>query len=314
MKKFMKGIDVYGAEIKVGGFSGYLCELLILNYGSFANTLKAFAQYKKRVVADIENYYRDRENELQLLFREPLVIVDPVDRGRNVASAVRPEKLCTFAAAARAFLENPNVEFFYPHKTTALAVEELKREFRRRGSTIIFLTFGKINAVPDVLWGQLYKSQRSLRKLVQLNDFKILRELAWSDEEDLSMFMFELEQRCISAAKKHLGPPLEKEKECEKFLMKYSRSPDLVSGPYVEDGRWVVLVRRKFTDVCELLKERLKDGGRNAGVAEGISHILRKGFRVLVNEEIVPVYERNSKFATFLTGFLSGKPGWLETA
>ncbi|MCK4320833.1 nucleotidyltransferase domain-containing protein, partial [Candidatus Bathyarchaeota archaeon] len=28
LKKFMKGIGVYGAEIKIGGFSGYLCELL----------------------------------------------------------------------------------------------------------------------------------------------------------------------------------------------------------------------------------------------------------------------------------------------
>ena len=30
LKRFMKGVGVYGAEIKVGGFSGYLCELLIL--------------------------------------------------------------------------------------------------------------------------------------------------------------------------------------------------------------------------------------------------------------------------------------------
>lgn len=33
LKKFMQGIDVYGAEIKVGGFSGYLCELLIITFG-----------------------------------------------------------------------------------------------------------------------------------------------------------------------------------------------------------------------------------------------------------------------------------------
>jgi tRNA nucleotidyltransferase (CCA-adding enzyme) len=32
LKKFMQGIGVYGAEIKIGGFSGYLCELLILYY------------------------------------------------------------------------------------------------------------------------------------------------------------------------------------------------------------------------------------------------------------------------------------------
>jgi tRNA nucleotidyltransferase (CCA-adding enzyme) len=314
LKKFMKGIDVYGAEIKIGGFSGYLCELLILHYKSFIETLEVFAQYKQLIVIDIENYYGEREDELQLLFKEPLVVVDPVDKGRNVASAVQPQKLHTFVAAAQAFLKNPALMFFYPPKTAALTVKKLKKELAKRGSALIFLTFGKVNVVPDVLWGQLYKSQRSLRKLVQLNDFKILRELAWSDEEDLNMFVFELEHCCISPVRKHLGPPLEKEKECEKFITKYTSSPTPVSGPYVEDGRWVVLVRRKFTDACELVKERLKDGGRNAGVAEGISQILKKGFRVLVNKEIAAVYKRNGEFAVFLTEFLSGRPGWLEAA
>jgi tRNA nucleotidyltransferase (CCA-adding enzyme) len=308
----MDGIGVYGAEIKIGGFSGYLCELLILHYKSFIKTLEAFSRYRRVIVIDSENYYEEREDELQLLFGEPLVIVDPVDKGRNVASAVQPQKLQTFVAAARAFLKNSTLEFFYPPKTTALTVKDLRQELAKRGSTIVFLAFGNVNAVPDILWGQLQKSQRSLRKLVQLNDFKILRELAWSDEKDLSMFLFELEDCCISPLKKHLGPPLDKEKECEKFVAKYLDSSDSVSGPYVEDGRWVVLVRRKFTDACELLKERLKDGGRNAGVAEGISRVLKKGFRVLVNEEIADAYERNGEFATFLTEFLLGRPKWLE--
>jgi tRNA nucleotidyltransferase (CCA-adding enzyme) len=314
LKKFMKGIDVYGAEIKIGGFSGYLCELLILNYKSFMNTLKTFAQHKQRIVTDIENYYKGRGNELQLLFKEPLVIVDPVDRGRNVASAVRPQKLYTFVAAARAFLKNPNLKFFYPHKTTALTVKELEHELERRGSTIIFLTFGKVNAVPDILWGQLYKSQRSLHKLVQLNDFKILRDLPWSDEKTLCMFMFELEHCCLPPVKKHLGPPIEKEQECEKFLKKHLNNFGTVFGPYIEYGRWVVGLRRKYTDACDLLRGRLKDGGRSAGVAEQISQEVRKKFKIFVNSEIVEIYEKNSEFAKFLTEFLSGKPKWLETS
>ena len=312
LKKFMKGTDVYGAEIKIGGFSGYLCELLILNYKSFINTLKTFAQHKKRIVADIENYYKGRENELQLLFKEPLLIVDPVDKGRNVASAVRQQKLYTFVAAARAFLKNPNLKFFYPHETTALTVKELKHELARRGSTIIFLTFRKVNAVSDILWGQLYKSQKSLHKLVQLNDFKILRDLPWSDEKTLCMFMFELEHCCLPPVKKHLGPPLEKEQECERFLKKHLNDFGTVSGPYIEDGRWVVEVRRKYKDACDLLRERLKDGGRRAGVAEQISQVLRKGFQIFLNEEVIKIYEKNSEFAKFLTEFLSGKPKWLE--
>jgi tRNA nucleotidyltransferase (CCA-adding enzyme) len=314
LKKFMKGTGVYGAEIKVGGFSGYLCELLILHHKSFVNTLKAFSHHKKKTDIDIEGYYEGRENELGLLFKEPIVIIDPVDKGRNVASAVQPQKLHTFIAAARAFLKNPNTEFFYPPKTASLPAKELKQKLARRGPAIIFLAFEKVDAVPDILWGQLYKSQRSLHKLVQLSGFDVLRDLPWSDEKTINMFIFELEQRFISPVKKHLGPPLEKRRECEKFLQKHTSRQNSVAGPYIEDGRWVVELRRKYTDVVVLLTEKLKDGGRNTGVAEKISHVLRKGFRVAVNDEIIEVYRKNSEFARFLTEFVSGKPKWLEAA
>jgi tRNA nucleotidyltransferase (CCA-adding enzyme) len=174
------------------------------------------------------------------------------------------------------------------------------------------VVFGKVDVVPDVLWGQLFKSQRSLRKLVQLSDFRILRDLAWSGEKSLNMFIFELEHCCIPPVKKHLGPPLGKVLECEKFLAKHQGGWGTVSGPYVEDGRWVVQVRRKYTDACILLQEKLRDGGKNAGVADKLSIVLRKGFRVLVNEEIVGTYEESREFARFLTDFLSGRPKWLE--
>jgi len=314
LKRFMKGIEVYGAEIKIGGFSGYLTELLILHYKTFTNTLKAFADYKQPIVIDIENHYKEREKDLKLLFKEPLVLIDPVDKGRNVASAVQPQKLHTFVAAARAFLKNPSLKFFYPPKTKPLTTQEAKKRLEKRGSAIVFLTFRNVKAVPDILWGQLYKSQRSIRKLIELNDFKVLRDTAWSDEKTLNAFIFEVEQRNLPVVKKHLGPPLEKKRECENFLRKYVSNPDVVSGPYITDGRWVVELRRKITDVVELLNERLKDGGRNAGVAEQISHVIKEGFKVFVNEEITRVYAGNSCFAEFLTDFLSGKPKWLENA
>jgi len=313
LKKFTKAIDVYGAEIKIGGFSGYLCELLVLYYGSFVDVLKEFSQYKRRIVLDMENFYVERESELELLFNEPLVIVDPVDKGRNVASAVQPQKLYTFIAATRAFLENPNLQFFYPSKTRAKKTEVLRKELRGRGSTLVFVVFGNVNAVPDVLWGQLYRSQRSLHRLVELNDFRILRSAAWSDEESVCMFVFELEDCCLPNVKKHIGPPLEKEHECANFLRKYVANSSVVSGPYIEEGRWVVELKRKVVYVCDLLNERLRDGGKNAGVAEGIAKALKKGFKVLIDEEILDLYSNNEKFAEFLTCFLSGKPLWLKT-
>lgn len=312
LKKFMKGIGVYGAEIKIGGFSGYLCELLILHYKSFLNTVKAFSSYKQRLVVDIEGFYKERRRELDLLFEEPLVVVDPVDRARNVASAVREQKLYTFVAASQAFLKNPSRDFFAPEKTIPFSITKVRHELKKRGSKLVFVRFGRVDAVPDVLWGQLYKSQRSLRKLLELSDFRVLRDLPWSDERGLSMFVFELEDCCASPVKLHLGPPLDKEKECERFVEKHLDKPSTICGPYVEAGRWVVLIHRKFTDACVLLRERLKDGGKNAGVADGISRFLKKkSFRILVNEEALEIYEKNREFAVFLTEFLVGKPKWL---
>ena len=313
LKKFMKGIGVYGAEIKTGGFSGYLCELLILQYGSFVKTLEAFARHRQRIVVDIEEHYRNGDSEIALLFSEPMVIVDPVDRGRNVASAVQAQRLHTFVAAARAFLRTPDTSFFCPQETVLLSLKEAKQKLKARGSAVVFVVFDSVKAVPDVLWGQLYKSQRSLCKLVQLNDFKLLRDTAWSDEKTVNMFIFEVEQQTISPVKKHLGPPLDKESECRRFLGKHVGNADTVCGPYVEDGRWVVILKRKYSDAAKLLNSRLKDGGRNAGVAEQISHTISKGYKILINEGVLGVYEKNLEFAVFLTEFLDGRPKWLVT-
>ncbi len=314
LKKFMQGIGVYGAEIKIGGFSGYLCELLILHYKSFTATLQAFAQYTRRTIIDIKNYYTSREKDLQLLFPEPIVVIDPVDKARNVASAVQPQKLYAFIGAARAFLKAPSTAFFYPPPTEAVSTEALAQKLESRGSACVFVTCAAVEAVPDVLWGQLYRTQRALQKIAALNDFKVLRDAVWSDEKALSVFVLELEQRVLPRVRKHLGPPLTRENECASFLAKYAQgNGDVVSGPYIEDGRWVVELQRRFTDVVELLCDKLRGGGRNAGVAEGVAQALKEKFSVLVNSEISAVYSGNRNFAEFLTDFLKGKPFWLET-
>jgi tRNA nucleotidyltransferase (CCA-adding enzyme) len=112
--------------------------------------------------------------------------------------------------------------------------------------------------------------------------------------------------------KKHLGPPLEREAESDNFLAKYAQNASVISGPYIEDGRWIVEVPRKTTDAVALLKEKLADGGKTAGVAELIAKSIGKNLKILVNAEITEVYAENDNFAEFLTAFLSGKPFWLN--
>jgi tRNA nucleotidyltransferase (CCA-adding enzyme) len=314
LKQFMKGIGIYGAEIKVGGFSGYLCELLVLHWGSFIRVIETFAKHIPRRVIDIEGYYKDRRRDLELLFPESFVVVDPVDKARNVASAVQPQNLHIFSAASLAFLKEPSGEFFFPLNTHSLSLDELLKTLKGRGSSLIFLCFGKINVVPDVLWGQLHRTRKAIRKQFEIADFSVLRDAIWSEENsEVTILVFEIEQPVLAGVKKHLGPPLEYGKECESFLQKYIANDDVVAGPFIDNGRWVVEISRKFTDAAEFLRDKVGSGGRNIGVAELISEALRKDGLVLVGEEITEHYIYNAGFASFLTDFVSGKPFWLET-
>ncbi len=133
----------------------------------------------------------------------------------------------------------------------------------------------------------------------------------WSDEKSLNVFILEVQHRLLPHARKHIGPPLGRKEECGRFLEKHVDSARALSGPRIEEGRWVVEIERKYTDLVELLKTELKDGGRDAGLAELVSQAVAEQATVLVNEEILPAYSSNQSFAEFLTEYIEGRPRWL---
>jgi tRNA nucleotidyltransferase (CCA-adding enzyme) len=138
------------------------------------------------------------------------------------------------------------------------------------------------------------------------HDFTVLGDTVWSNEKGLNVFVFEVENRFLPNMKRHLGPPLRKKQECENFLKKHLGADSTVSGPRVEDGRWVVDVKRKYTDVADLLKEK-----RGNGVAELVAKAVADSLEVLVNDEVLKLYSGSPEFAKFLTKYLEGKPRWL---
>lgn len=312
LKAFMHGIGVYGAEIKVGGFSGYLCELITLYYGSFLNVLRAASKWRKGEIIDIEGHYEKMEEAKKIFRNDPLIVIDPVDKWRNVASAVKINRLSEFIMASRLFLKEPDMKFFYPEETKIYSTRDLLRIMKSRGTDLIFVKTGVIKAVPDVLWGQLFKSQRALINLIEQFDFEVLRSEVWSDEKNVNIFLFELNSRFLPSIKRHVGPPIEKISNCERFLEKHLNSENTLSGPKIEGDRLVVYRRRRYTDVVSLLREKLRDGGRSLGVASLVSQAFTNSLNILVNEEIKELYSTNHEFALFLTEYLRGRPSWLS--
>jgi len=311
-KKFARGIGVYGAEIKIRGFSGMLCETLTLHYRSFLELLKSATAWKNGQLIDIEKFHAGLEKEIPDLFPEPLVVVDPVDKGRNVAAAVAEEKMWLFVAAARRFLQQPAEYFFKPLPIRPLTPKQIHDRLAKRGSDTVFLQFGGVDAVVDVLWSQLYKTERSLCNLLKANDFRVIRSASWSDEETFNVIALELEKARLSPVRIHLGPPVSREAESQSFLEKHLNARETATGPRIEGDRWVVERTRRYTDAATLIRESLRDGGKSIGAANRISPVLRKGFRVLVNGEIAGSCRNRRGLALFLTEYMRGRPSWLE--
>jgi tRNA nucleotidyltransferase (CCA-adding enzyme) len=312
LKAFLKGIGVYGADVKVSGFSGMLCETLIMYYGSFMSTLEHAQSWKTSTTIDLEHYYKDREGELLDLFEEPLVVIDPVDPGRNLAAAISHQRLWEFVAASRAFSTKPSSAFFAARKTTPLDMARFRREMQRRGWNLLAIEIGRVDAVVDVLWSQLFRTERALRNLLKQEGFNVTRSASWSNETNLSIILFELESLKLPAVRKHVGPQVARSQASQLFVRKHVGEHRSISGPWVDDDRWAVIQLRDTTSAAQLLRSKIRDGGRHVGVASKIALVLKRKHQVLEGTAIVGLYRKNHDAAAFVTSFLEGRPSWLE--
>lgn len=308
LKQFAKGVEVYGAEIRVGGFSGYLCELLIIHSQSFRQAIDDVSQWQYGHVIDVARHYRGRREEIPRLFDQPLVVIDPVDAHRNVAAAVTGDSFSTLASAAKLFQRNPNTRFFYPEYREPMPSLAMERRLKTLDYDVVFVAFESTETVPDVLWGQLYKSAKHLRRQLSRNGFTVLTSAVWGDEAGISIFAFALETRRLTRVRRHVGPPFDSGGASD-FLEKHTTSTTTAIGPWLDGKRWYVGIRRRYTDAITLLQAVLEGRGPDAGRTWDET---RKNVRVWGNEECLPLYRSDRGFARFLGDFLDGKPAWLR--
>lgn len=288
LKQFMKGIGVYGSELKVGGFSGYLSELLVLRYGSFMGVLEGASGWRPGKIIDLECGG-------VLSHDGPLVVVDPVDPKRNVAAALTLDKMLQFAASARCFIKGPSLDFFFPGRIQPLTDEELIKIMELRRSAFILLEFPAPPVVEDILFPQLRKAEESIRFLLARNEFSVLR----SDVESvngLAWVLFELDVWELPRIVRRFGPPAYEGDHLSRFI---SSHPHPISGPYVEGGRAVVEVERKHTKAWDLLEGELP----KLSLGKHLAVEIQKCHSIYVGPAIVTT--TSPEFKTFLARYFS---------
>ncbi len=254
LKQFLKAHEVYGAELKVEGLSGYLCELLVLHYGSFANVVKAASEWRTPVAIDIEKNYGEKELS-QTFEGAPMIVIDPVDRDRNVAAVVSETNLAKFIFAARRFAEKPTEEAFYPKKETRFMRGQLEKNIAGRGTDFVLIEFECPQVVPDILWPQLRKTLKQIERHFELADFRVIGSDCWSDEKKQCLLLLELESAVLPQAKKIKGPAIWHAGDLKQFLVKHAAA---LTGPWIEKVGTAAVERRKFTQATALLEEIAK--------------------------------------------------------
>jgi len=278
LKKFFKSLGIYGAELKVEGFSGYLCELLIIKYGDFINTLKAVSKWRIPQVVTMDDIPEHEKKILIKSFKDSaLIFPDPIDPSRNAAAAVSRRSLSLAIVASSYFLRKPSEEFFFP-KYQVTNLEDLNREIMESERCISFIILNiDRNVVPDILWGILKKILRKGLNILSQYDFKVYDARIWSDEKELAVLFYEAESCRLSKFKLHEGPPPEAKEDLNRFINKYVRDYG-VFGPWIGyDGKLLVLRRRRYVSIDEILRKEVAGNlPENISLSDVIVGDLRK--------------------------------------
>lgn len=271
LKGFLKANGIYGAEYKVRGFSGYLCELLIVFYGSFLETVKNARRWTRRAVIDVA------KGEVRK--GEEFFVVDPVDEKRNVAANLSIDNLARFVHLSRQFLENPSLEFFKPKPKKGVEPEKLRKIIERRGTAVFAVKFRRPEIVEDNLYPQLERASRKIFEFLERENFMPLR-YTFKAAEKFCYLLFECQVKEISRVFRRMGPQFEDEKNVKKFLSKRREF-----APFIEGGRWWAFEMRKFTTPEESVK--LYISGHWHTLGKNVGESIKEYFEVVSGEDLL---------------------------
>jgi len=266
LKTFLRSASIYGAEMAKQGFSGYVSEVLILNFGSFENVIKSIAKINENQII----------GKTSKKFETPIVIIDPIDKNRNLAAAISVENIGKFILNCREFQSRPSTKFFKA-KNNKLS----KNNFEN----ILIVKFNFKIRSPDIIWGQIKRVTNSLKTQLELGGFNVLRSTAHTDEKKEACLLFLLDSSVIPKKYSKIGPDIFREKDCHSFISKNSSKTELM---WINNaGKIVSLEKRKDFEVVKFLSNFLKNN-LQSGIPKGLQGDFKKGVKISLGTKNLP--------------------------
>jgi len=289
LKYFLKQINCYGADSSISGFSGYLCELLILYYGDFINLLSHVSSWTSPV-----KFTLLKEQHVNLSrFNDSLVVIDPVDNNRNVASVVSDRQLSIFIAASRVFLENPNTDLFFKKINKQMTYHQLVG--RLETFSIITIEFDVKDMLKEIVWSKVKRNTKKLLAHLEFCDFDVLKyDIYHKEGQDKCYLILMLDTLELPKLKKVIGPLVSDFKNSQNYL----DNTRAVFGPYVKDNRWYAVRQRDRRDAKSIIYD----------------YVIKNfdlGIKLYVGDEIKELYLSRENLIDFFSDFFLSKEKFL---
>lgn len=265
LKRFLKSLKIYGAEISTEGFSGYVCEVLILKFGSFLSTVEFFSKYlgnETVIKIDESTTPEERYKDLHKSF---VTILDPVDQNRNLGSAISTLSVATLIQASRKFITIPSTEYFTVNSSNFTVDNSLKNLL---SSFILIIEFRYTYRPLDVIWGQLKKLTKSIVRFSESYGFKILKSAcSVSEKENHCVIALLLESATISSLSIKMGPEILRTQDVEKFIEVNKLSP----LKWIDNNSITkCLLLRNHTDIKKYLESVFTNNPNLIGIPRGL--------------------------------------------
>ena len=294
LKQFLRGIGCYGAEAEIEGFSGYLCEILIIKYGSFKNLIEKASHWRPgEKIALTKGEHPS--------FDTPLIFIDPVDPKRNVASALSKEKFDLFIKACKEYMKKPSITFFFPNPVKPWTLKEIRDKIMKEKMYFVGICFDKPKIIDENLYPQIRKTVRSIRDSAIRYDF-IIHDETFHIDKNKVYIIIKTQNELLPETVIHIGPPVKLEKNSKDFLKKWKNDDRVVKGPYEKDGRYFVEIKREYRDIKDYLSSELKNLSMGKDIIE---KIVKSNYEILDLEDLLI-----DDLRSFWTVYLYDKMSW----
>ncbi len=248
-KQFLKANNMYGAESHIMGFSGYVVEILLAQYGSFEKLLKAGQSWKIKDVVDAAKHYPKKDALFHLntsKTQSPLIVIDPVDKRRNAAAALSGDKFQLFQKKAKEYLAHTDISFF---EKEVIDFASLQKEAQQKKKNLVFIEITPLSGKEDVVGTKLLKVFEFLKG--KLIPFSLVKS-GWEGVKGKdAQFYFLLAKKELPHTEIRSGPPLELKEHVARFRKEHRDT-------LVKEGKIYAKVKVEFPRVEDLVKAVLK--------------------------------------------------------